>query len=381
MSALNDIEELAMFRDTVRKFFERELVPRGGRFKDHADLRAYWRKAGDLGLLGASIPEQYGGPGLTKLSVVIIAEELGRLSEGAVVGANLTSDMATCFLVDHGSEAQKREWLPKILSGEAIQTMALTEPGAGSDAGAIVTSARRDGDEWVIKGSKTFISNGSTADLIYLIAKTESGAKARTRGMSAFIVPATTRGVSHQKQQTLGYKGGDTAALFFDDVRIPAENLIGEEGNAFVMFDTLITLDRFHIASRSWCASKTAFELTVEHARNRKMFNQRLIDMQNTQFTLAKIETDLAVGRAFIDRLLLKYLNGTFGPADGAMLKIWLPEMEGRVMDACVQLWGGYGWMEDQPITQMFTAARLQRIWAGATELHLSQLGRRYTRA
>jgi len=369
-------EELAMFRDTVRKFLERELPRRKGMFGDDADLRAYWQAAGALGLVGAAIPAEYGGPGLERLSIVIIAEELGRLKEGAVVGANLTSDMATVILIDHGSEAQKREWFPRILRGQVIQALALTEPGAGSDAGAISTTARRDGDGYVINGAKCFISNGSKADLIYVIAKTD--AAARTRGMSTFIVPGNTPGLRRHKHATLGYKGGDTAELFFDDVRIPAGNLVGQEGNAFTMFDSSITLDRFHIASRSWAAARTAFEMTLEHARTRRMFGQRLIDLQNTQFRLANIETDLAVGRAFIDSLLVRYRDRSFTPADGAMLKIWLPEMEGRVMDACVQLWGGYAWMEDHPIAQMFTAARLQRIWAGATELQLSVLGRRY---
>lgn len=380
MSALDRIEELAMFRTTVRKFLERELAPRKGLLtRDAADWRAFWRAAGELGLVGAAIPEEYGGPGLHRLSIVILAEELGRLWEGAVAGASLTSDMATSVLIDHGSEAQKREWFPKILAGEVVQALAITEPGAGSDAGAITTTARRDGADYVLDGTKCFISNGSMADLIYVIAKTDLSA--RTRGMSTFIVPGNAPGLTRRRHATLGYKGGDTAELFLDGVRVPAGNLVGEEGNAFAMFDTAITLDRFHIASRSWSAARTAFEMTLAHAQSRRMFGQRLIDLQNTQFTLAKIETDLAVGRAFIDRLLEKYLAGTFVPADGAMLKVWLPEMEGRVLDACLQLWGGYGWMEDHPIAQMYTAARLQRIWAGATELQLSVLGRRYLKS
>ena len=372
-------EELEMFRDTVRKFLERELVPRGGKFRDDADLRAYWKAAGDLGLVGASIPEKDGGSGLDRLSIVVIAEELGRLPEGAIVGANLTSDMATSVLIDGGSEAQKAEWFPRIMAGECIQALAMTEPQAGSDAGAIRTMAVRDGDDYVINGHKIFISNGSIADMIYVIAKTEGGA--RTKGMSCFIVPADTPGLTRKKHNTLGYKGGDTGELFFDDVRVPATNLVGEEGAAFAYFDTSITLDRFHISSRSWAASKTAFEMTLDYARDRQMFGQRLIDMQNTQFKLAMIETELAVGRAFIDRMLKAYHDGTFKSLhDGSMLKIWLPEMEGRIMDTLLQFWGGNGWMEDQPIAQMFTAARLQRIWAGATELQLSVLSRRYTK-
>lgn len=369
-------EELEMFRDTVRRFLERELAPRNATFRDDAELRAFWRGAGELGLLGAAIPEQYGGPGLDRLSIVVIAEELGRLPAGALAGPSLTSDMATSVLVDHGTEAQKREWFPKILAGEAIQALALTEPGAGSDAGAIQTTARRDGDSFVINGTKCFISNGSIADLIYVIAKTETGA--RTRGFSTFIVPATIAGLTRRKQETLGYRGGDTGELFFDNVRVPATNLVGAEGNGFAMFDTAVTLDRFHIASRGWAAGTTAFNMTLEHARTRKMFGQRLIDLQHTQFQLARIETDLVVARAFIDSMIAKYRAGSFKPTDGAMLKAWMPEVENRIMDSCMQIWGGSGWMESHPIAHMFTAARLQRIWAGATELQLSVLGRRY---
>jgi acyl-CoA dehydrogenase len=369
-------EEIALFRATVQRFLANELVSRGGHFRTDADRHEYWRKAGSLGILGAAIPEQYGGPGLNRLSIVVIAEELGRIPAGAVAGANLTSDMATSILVDHGTEAQKREWFPKILAGEAVQALALTEPGAGSDAGAIKTVARREGDTYVINGTKHFISNGSVADLIYVIAKSDSSA--RTAGMSTFIVPAGARGLTRHKQATLGYRGGDTAELVFEDVAIPAANLVGEEGKAFGMFDTTITLDRFHIASRGWFASQTAFEMTLEHARQRQMFGKRLIDFQNTQFKLAQIETELAVARAYIDRCIGDYIAGRYDPKHGAMLKIFMPELESRVMDACMQLWGGYGWMEEHPIAQMYTAARLQRIWAGATELHLSVLGRRY---
>jgi acyl-CoA dehydrogenase len=368
--------ELEMFRSTLRRFFERELVPRNGMFESDADRRAYWRKAGEIGLLGAAIPEAYGGPGLDRLSVVVMSEELGRLPAGAIAGPNLTADLCTVLLVDHGTEAQKREWLPRILDGSVIQTLALTEPGAGSDAGAIQTTARREGDAYILNGAKHFISTGTWADVIYVVAKTD--AASRTTGMSVFLVRGDAPGVTRRKMATLGYHGGDTAEIVLDGVVVPATDLMGQEGRAYGMFDTVITLDRFHIAARSWAASQAAFEMTLAHAQQRKMFGQRLIDLQNAQFKLAGIETDLAVGRSFIDRCIAKYRAGAFTQADGSMLKIWLPEMEGRVMDACLQLWGGYGWMADHPIAHMFTAARLQRIWAGATELHLSILGRRY---
>lgn len=372
-------EALELFRDTVRRFLERELQPRNGCFDTDAELRAFWRQAGELGLIGASIPEEYGGPGLDRLAIVLIGEEIGRLPAGAVAGASLTSDIATSVLIDGGTEEQKRYWFPKILAGEIIQALAMTEPGAGSDAGAIATTARRDGDAYILNGSKCFISNGTIADLIYVIAHAE-GAGERTKGMSCFIVPGDAPGLTRRKHATLGYKGGDTGELFLDNVVVPGDNLVGLEGQAFRFFDAAVTLDRLHIASRSWAAADAAFRLTLDHARQRRMFGQRLVDMQNTQFKLGWVETELAVARAFIDRCLAAYRDGNFTPHDGAMLKIWVPEMESRIMDALLQLWGGNGWMEDQPIAQMFTAARLQRIWAGATELQLAMLGRRYTK-
>jgi acyl-CoA dehydrogenase len=369
-------EEFEQFRTTVRRFFAEHLVPCNGIFDSDTTLRTFWREAGKLGLLGASIPEEYGGPGFNRLSIVVIAEELGRIAAGANAGPCITSDMATCVMVDFGTEAQKRVWFPKILAGEVIQAMAITEPGAGSDAGAIRTTARREGDHYIIDGSKCFISNGSIADLIYVIAKTDT--QSRTGGMSNIIVPANTPGLTRRKQATLGYKGGDTAELFFDNVAVPVGNLVGEEGQAYKQFYNSITLDRFHIAIRGWAASRAAFDMTLAHAQQRRMFGKRLIDFQNTQFKLAMIETELAVTRAFIDQCIASYIAGNYDQTHGMMLKIWCPEMEGRVMDACMQLWGGAGWMDDHPIAWMYTAARLQRIWAGATELQLSTLGRRY---
>ena len=369
-------EELEMYRGTVRAFFEREVDPRVKEFEETGTDRAIWKKAAEYGILGATVPEEYGGPGADRLAIMVAAEELGYAPSGATAGSFIGSDICTNFLVDHGTDEQKQRWFPGILTGDVIQCMALTEPESGSDATSIRTSAIRDGDDYVINGNKTFISNGAKADLIYLIAKTDPPAKGR--GMSIILVPSDTPGVTRRRLITQGYKGGDTGELFFDDVRVPVSNLLGEENKAMAMFIPTIALDRMQIVARSMGAAQRAFELTLDHCRNRRIFGQRLIDFQNTQFVLATMETELNVGRAFLDSLIRKARVGQLTDRESSMAKIWLTELEFRTLDNCVQLWGGNGWMDEQPISRMFTAARVQRIFAGATELMKSLLARAY---
>jgi acyl-CoA dehydrogenase len=369
-------EELEMFRGTVRAFLKKELEPRIREFDDKGSDRTFWRAAGKAGLLGTIIPEEFGGPGADPLSIVIVSEELGRCPAAASVGSSISSDIATGFLVHNGTEAQKKYWAPKILSGDAIQAMAMTEPESGSDAASIRTKAVREGDNYVINGAKCYISNGYKADLIYVIAKTDPAA--RSRGMSVIIVPGDTPGVTRRRMNTMGYRGGDTGEIFFDDVKVPVTNLIGEEGSAMKMFHRTMALDRLQICGRALGVAEAAFEMTKEYVRNRRIFGQRLVDFQNTQFKLAEMEVDVTVGRALMDSLVRKYQVNEFTDQDGSIAKIWIPEMEGRVLDACVQLWGGNGFMDDMPISRMFTAARVDRIFAGATELQKSMMGRKY---
>lgn len=369
-------EDMEMFRRTVRTFFEREVEPRAKEFEANGADYAIWRKAGEYGILGTTIPEEYGGAGADRMAIMVAAEELGYAPSGATVGSFIGTDICTNFLVDHGTEEQKKQWFPGILSGEVVQAMALTEPESGSDATSIRTTAVREGDHYVINGMKHFISNGAKANLIYAIVKTDPPAKGR--GMSVIIVPGGTPGLTQRRMITQGYKGGDTGEIYFDNVRVPVTNLVGEENKAMSMFIPTISLDRMQIVARSIGAAQRAFELTLEHCRNRRIFGQRLVEFQNTQFELAKMETEVNVGRAYLDSLVRKMRAGTFTDADSSMAKIWLTELEFRTLDACVQLWGGSGWMDENPISRMFTAARVQRIFAGATELMKSLLGRRY---
>jgi acyl-CoA dehydrogenase len=371
-------EDMEMFRRTVRSFFDREVEPRVKDFEANGVDRAIWRKAGEYGILGLTVPEEYGGAGADRMAIMVAAEELGYSPAGATAGSFIGTDICTNFLVDHGTEEQKQQWFPGILSGEVIQAMALTEPESGSDATSIRATAVRDGDHYVINGMKHFISNGAKANLIYAIVKTDPAA--RGRGMSVILVPGGTPGLTQRRMITQGYKGGDTGEIYFDNVRVPLSNLLGEENKAMAMFLPTISLDRMQIVARSVGAAQRAFEMTLEHCRNRRVFGQRLVEFQNTQFELAKMETEIHVGRAYLDSLVRKMRAGTLTDADSSMAKIWLTELEFRTLDACVQLWGGSGWMDDNPISRMFTAARVQRIFAGATELMKSLLGRRYVK-
>jgi acyl-CoA dehydrogenase len=368
-------DELELFRQTARSFLQREVEPRLRDLEGGTD-EAFWRGAGRAGLLGVAVPEEYGGPGADALAIVVVSEELGRSPAGATLGSCLNADMCTMFLLRYGNEEQKRTWLPRIVTGEVIQCMALTEAGSGSDAASIRTTATRDGEDFVINGSKTYISNGYKAHLMYVLAKTNPAE--RGHGISVILVPADARGVTRRLQPTLGFPGGDTSELFFSDVRVPARNLLGSEGQGLKMFQPIISLDRLQICARSQGAAEAAFALTLDYVRQRRIFGQRLIDFQNTQFKLADVETEVALGRALLDDAVRRYRAGQLTDRATSILKIFLPEMEFRVLDTCLQFWGGAGFMQESTIARMFAAARVQRIYAGATELQKAMLARQY---
>ena len=371
-------EELEMVRETARAFLRRRVEPRLSELENGTDER-FWHDAAEAGLLGVAIPEDEGGAGADPLALCVISEELGRSPAGATLGSCLNADMCTMFLIANGADAQKQAWFPGIVSGDVIQCMALTEAESGSDAASIRTTAKRDGDHYVINGAKTFISNGFKSHLMYVLAKTDTSK--RGRGMSMFLVPADSPQITRRLIPTMGFPAGDTSEIFFDDVRVPVENRLGEEGEGMKMFLPVIALDRLQICARSLGAAEAAFRMTLEHTRNRKIFDQRLVDFHNTQFVLADMETDISLGRALMRDAISKFRAGTLSDADSSILKIFMPEMEFRVLDKCVQLWGGAGWMDEMTISRMFTAARVQRIYAGATELQKALLARRYMNA
>jgi acyl-CoA dehydrogenase len=361
-------EEHEQYRRSVRTFLDKELEPNLAKFEAQGGVtKEFWRKAGKAGLLGACIPEEYGGAGGDIVFNVILSEELGRTIAGATTGSTLMADIATLLLVGFGTEAQKRKYFPGILSGEIPQSMPLTEPDAGSDATAISTTAVRDGADYVINGQKYFISNGTTAELLYVVAKTDP--TKRGRGMSIILVDAETKGVSRAKIKMMGWRAGDTASFNFDNVRVPVTNILGQEGQAMEILMSSFLEDRLQIGGRCLGAAQLALDLTLDYVRERKVFGQRVIDFQNSQFMLAEAKTEITLGRAFLDQCIMANHDGSFTFEDGAMLKLYMAEMEGRVIDKCLQLFGGAGLMDETPISRLYTAARIQRVYAGTSEL------------
>ena len=368
-------EEHELYRRTARAFFDKELDPHYRRYAAAGGVdKEFWRKAGSAGLLGSGIPEEYGGPGGDFVFNVILAEELGRSVGSALTGSSLMADMATNILMGHGSDAQKRKYAAGILSGEISQAMPLTEPDAGSDVTAIKATAVRDGGSYVINGDKFFISNGTNADVLYVVAKTDP--TQRARGMSIIIVDANAPGVERRKIPMVGWPSGDTGELHFRDVRVPVENLLGKEGEAMRIMMSTFLEDRIQISARCIGAAELALRLTLDYVKERKVSGQRVIDFQNTQFVLAEVRTDLEVARAFVDQSVMKLRDKRFNFEDGAMLKLFCTEMENRVIDKCQQLFGGAGQMWDTPIAHMYTAARIQRIYAGTSELQKVAIAR-----
>jgi alkylation response protein AidB-like acyl-CoA dehydrogenase len=368
-------EEHELFRRTARAFFDKELDPHYRRYAREGGVgKEFWRKAGNAGLLGSAIPEEFGGPGGDFVFNVILAEELGRSVGSSLTGSTLMADLATHILMAYGTAPQKKKYAAGILSGETSQAMPLTEPDAGSDVTAIKTTAIRDGSEYVINGDKFFISNGTSADVLYVVAKTDPAQ--RGRGMSIIIVDADTKGIERRKIPMVGWPAGDTGELHFRDVRVPTANLLGKEGEAMGIMMSTFLEDRIQIGARSVGAAELALSLTIDYVKERKVFGQRVADFQNTQFVLAEAKTDIEVARAFMDQAVMKLRDRKFTFEDGAMLKLFCTEMENRVVDKCQQLFGGAGQMWDTPIAHMYTAARIQRIYAGTSELQKVAIAR-----
>ncbi len=309
---------------------------------------------------------------------MVVSEELGRNPVGATIGSSLNADMTTHFMVAMAAKLQKRQWLPGVVTGDVIQATALTEPESGSDAAAIRTTAIRDGDHYVINGNKCFISNGSERRPAVCHREDRPGSPGG--GISMFLVPGDTPGVTRRKTRDDGISGRRHVRRFsFENARFRRQSA-GPEGDGLKMFQPCISLDRMQICARSLGAAESAFEMTLEYVKQRRIFGQRLIDFQNTQFKLAEIETEIRPQPRFHGGTGPQVSRRHLTDIDTSMLKIWMPEMEFRVLDTCLQFWGGSGWMDAKPISRMFTAARVQRIYAGATELQKSLVARRYLR-
>lgn len=360
-----DTDDLQLFRDQVRRFIAREIVPHHTQWEQDGIVpRALWRAAGEAGLLCCTVPQEYGGAGADYRASAIVIEELGRVGASGP-GFIIHSEMAVPYIQNHGTERQKRDWLPRLVSGDAISGVAMTEPGAGSDLRAIATRARRTAQGYVLNGQKVFISNGQLADVLIVAAKIED-----TQRISLFLVDTSLDGFRRGKNLAkLGGKAQDTSELFFDDVLVPTADIIGQEGDGFNLLIHGLVRERLTICISCQARAEAILAGTIEYTRQRELFGQTLFSFQNTRFKLAEVKADLVAGRALVDRLLLEYLAGDLDAAKAASGKLWTTEMLGRTADTCLQLHGGWGYMWDLPIARAFADARVERLVGGASEV------------
>lgn len=363
-----------LFRATVRRFIEEHVTPFHAQWEKDGQVPAeLWLKAGELGLLCCNVPEEYGGLGGDFLHSAILIEEMAR---AGATGPTfyLHSDIVAPYLVDFGTEEQKRKWLPKMASGEVIAALGMSEPSGGSDVQAMRTQAIRDGDHYVINGQKVFITNGHTADLLVLACKTDP--KARGKGVSLILVETNREGFKRgRKLEKMGCKAQDTSELFFADVRVPVENLLGTEGGGFAMLMTQLAQERLVQAIRGVSSSEAALEWTKDYVKERKMFGGTLSDFQNTRFKLASLTAEVLTQRVFVDRCIEMHLKGEFDAVDAACAKLVTTELQGKVMDECLQFFGGWGYMWEYPIARAFADARMCRLGGGTVEVMRQIIG------
>ena len=360
------------FRDSFRRFIENEIAPFHADWEEQGFVdRAVWNKAGENGFLCLTMPEEYGGAGADKLYSVVQMEEVARAGCSGI-GYSLHSEIVAPYILHYGTQAQKLKYLPKLASGEMIGAIAMSEPAAGSDLQGIKATAIRQGDgSFVLNGSKTFITNGWHADLVIVVAKTNPAAGAK--GTSLLLVERGMPGFTVGKRlKKLGLKAQDTSELFFDDVRLPADMLLGEsaqENRGFICLMEQLPWERMQIAIGAVAAAQAAIDWTVDYVKERKVFGQPVAAFQNTRFTLAELQTEVQVARVFVDKCLELLLANTLDTATASMAKYWCSDLQCKVMDECVQLFGGYGYMWEYPITRAYADARVQRIYGGTNEI------------
>ncbi len=371
-------EEHELFRESFRRFLADEVVPHHDAWEHAKQVdRDLYTKAGKLGFLGIDVPEEFGGGGVADFRYnQIMVEEIqyaGVSSSG--LGLSLHNDICVPYFLHVTTDEQKRRWLPGICSGELITAVAMTEPGIGSDLAGMSTSAIRDGDHYVVNGSKTFISNGQIGDLFITAVKTDPSE--RHRGMSLLVIEGGTEGFERGRNlDKLGLHAQDTSELFFDDVRVPVENLFGEEGHGFNYLVTNLPRERLSIATAGVAAARAAFDWTLEYCKERTAFGKPLTAFQNTKFRLAELATEIEIGQTFVDRCVTALNDGTLTSEEAAMAKWWCTELQGRATDIGVQLHGGYGYMTEYPITKAYADARVTRIYGGTTEIMKEVIGR-----
>jgi acyl-CoA dehydrogenase len=371
-------EEHEMFRAQVRRFVENEIVPKVPQWNQAGmSDRESWRKLGAAGFLGANAPAEYGGGGADFLYDAIVIEEMSRVRAHGLMMA-LHSDICLPYLTAYGSEQQKRRYVPGAISGELILAIAMTEPGTGSDLAAVQTTARREGDGYVINGSKIFISNGQIADLVIVVAKTDPKAQPAHRGVSLILVDRDSPGfVRGRKLEKLGFQGQDTSELFFEDCRVPAGNLLGKEGQGFKMLMEKLQQERLVSAVGSLMSARRCLDDTIAYTKQRRAFGQPIAQFQNTQFKLAEMETEVEIGQAFVDRCLAAHVRGDDIVSEVSMAKWWVTDLLKRVSSQCLQLHGGYGFMREFAVSTDYADAAVQSIYAGTNEIMKVIIARR----
>jgi acyl-CoA dehydrogenase len=363
-------EEHEAFRKAFRAFVERDVLPHQERWRDQGQVdREAWRKAGAQGFLCPWLDEKYGGGGGDFLMSVVIAEELARVYEnGFALG--LHSDIIAPYLHSFGTEEQKQKWLPGCASGEIVTAIAMTEPGTGSDLAALATSAAKHGNDYVLNGQKTFISNGQLCDLVVVAAKTDPDPANAHKGISLFAVEANRKGFGKGKRlHKMGMASQDTSELYFEDCRVPAENRLGAEGGGFIMLMQKLQQERLCVAIAAIAGAEQVLADTIAYTKERKAFGKPISKFQNTQFKLVECLAKVEVGRAYVDKVIAEHVAGKDLVKECSIAKFWTTDMAQEVIDTCLQFFGGYGYMLEYPVTRAFMDARVQRIYAGTNEI------------
>lgn len=370
MERLYLTEEHEIFRQALRKFLEKEAVPNYEQWEKNKEVpRSFWKKLGEQGYLCPQVEEKYGGLGTDFGYAVVMNEEMERVGTG-MVGISLHNDIVIPYIESYGTEEQKQRWLPGALTGDIITAIGMTEPGAGSDLASIQTTAIRDGDDYIINGEKTFITNGYTTDLVVLVCKTDPKANPPHRGISLFVVEAGTPGFKKGKKlRKIGQHANDTSELIFEEVRVPRTNLLGEEGKGFYYLMEKLQQERLLVAIQCMASAEKMLELTIDYVKQRQAFGTTISNFQNTQFKIAEMATELQIGRAFVDRLILEHMKGKSIVTEVSMAKWWVSDLAKKIAGECMQLHGGYGYMEEYEIARRYRDIAVTSIYAGSNEI------------
>lgn len=363
-------EEHDIFRESLRKFLEKEAKPNYEQWEqDKGVPRSFWKKAGEQGFLCPQIDEEYGGSNTDFGYAVVLSEEFDKVGKG-LTGIGLHNDIVMPYITRYGTDEQKKRWLPKATTGELISAIGMTEPGTGSDLAAVKTTAKKDGDDYILNGEKTFITNGSSADLVVVVCKTDPKAEPAHRGISLLVVEEGMPGFKRGKQlNKVGQHASDTSELIFEDVRVPAANLLGEENKGFYYLMENLQQERLMVAISSVASAEKILDLTIEYVKEREAFGRPISKFQNTQFKLAEMKTKAEMSRVFVDQLIEDHMAGKDVVNGVSMAKWWTTDLEKQVASECMQLHGGYGYMEEYEIARRYRDAAVTSIYAGSNEI------------